>query len=141
MFITPAKSGSSWLPVSKRLAIYHRDDFECVYCGSSEKLTLDHVKDCKSHGRNDDPSNLVTCCLSCNSSKQDKTTRQWYKVLRDRGIDTEAVRKRIRRKCLKSIDREKGKSLVLLFKGERHTHKNPLKIIDGQVFIKKKTKT
>lgn len=67
---------SKWITPMLRLAIYHRDGFRCVYCRkprlknySGENLSLDHVVP-RSAGGTDDPTNLVTCCRSCNSSRQ-----------------------------------------------------------------------
>nr|WP_295662232.1 HNH endonuclease signature motif containing protein [Polymorphobacter sp.] len=40
----------------------------CAYCGSVERLTLDHVIP-RILGGSDDGANLVPACRSCNSSK------------------------------------------------------------------------
>jgi hypothetical protein len=62
----------NWIRPEKRLAIYLRDGLACCYCGAAvedgAKLTLDHLRPYKSNGTNL-PTNLVTCCLSCNSSR------------------------------------------------------------------------
>lgn len=67
--------GMNWIAKSTRLAIYLRDGMACAYCGdtieSGAKLTLDHIK-CYSKGGSNDPSNLVTCCGRCNSSRADR---------------------------------------------------------------------
>lgn len=49
----------------------------CVYCGSSENLTLDHVK-AKTNGGRDEASNLVPACLSCNRSKASSHWLSWW---------------------------------------------------------------
>lgn len=54
-----------------RSNIYKRDGYECVYCGSTQNLTLDHVYP-KSKGGKDTWNNLVTACHVCNSEKSDK---------------------------------------------------------------------
>lgn len=54
-----------------RQNIFRRDDHVCIYCGSKEKLTLDHVIP-KSKGGNNNWDNLVTCCGNCNVKKGDK---------------------------------------------------------------------
>lgn len=60
-----------------RLAIYLRDSFRCVYCccdlhgAHPTDITLDHVV-AESDGGSNEPSNLVTACRHCNSSRQDK---------------------------------------------------------------------
>ena len=95
-----AGQGSKWIRPTTRLAIYHRDGFCCAYCGDGVEdditLTLDHVL-ADDLGGDNDPTNLVTCCLSCNSSKRNLTIRAWFSVLRDRGIDTRTVGARVRR--------------------------------------------
>jgi 5-methylcytosine-specific restriction endonuclease McrA len=45
-----------------------RDGYACVYCGSSENLTVDHVRP-KSKGGTDTADNLVTACRPCNQAK------------------------------------------------------------------------
>ena len=54
-----------------RNAIYIRDNHKCQYCGSTRKLTIDHVIP-KSKGGSDDWENLVVACSSCNIKKSDK---------------------------------------------------------------------
>jgi 5-methylcytosine-specific restriction endonuclease McrA len=54
-----------------RNAIYQRDGHKCQYCGSTRKLTIDHIVP-KSKGGSDDWDNLVVACSSCNVKKSDK---------------------------------------------------------------------
>lgn len=54
----------------KRLLVYRRDGHACVYCGTPDDLTLDHLIPKALGGRNTIP-NLVTCCASCNYEKGD----------------------------------------------------------------------
>lgn len=58
-----------------RKRIYKRDDNQCVYCGSKKHLTIDHVLP-KSRGGDNTWKNLVTCCLSCNLKKGNKTPEE-----------------------------------------------------------------
>lgn len=60
----------------QRKRIYTRDGFKCVYCGSTENLTLDHVQPSSRGGSNKD-DNLATACLSCNCSKGARTLEEW----------------------------------------------------------------
>lgn len=53
---------------SVRRAVYLRDGFRCHYCGSDQRLTLDH-KLPVSRGGGHTADNLVTCCKRCNSAK------------------------------------------------------------------------
>ena len=77
------KNGSKWIAIARRWQIYARDNHACVYCGSSQDLTLDHVdasrrktwrgRDIEDHSND----NLVTCCRSCNSKKHTKSLEQF----------------------------------------------------------------
>jgi 5-methylcytosine-specific restriction protein A len=70
-------NGSKWIRPEKRLALYLRDSFRCVYCcadlhdASPADVTLDHVVP-RADGGSHDASNLITCCRHCNSARQDK---------------------------------------------------------------------
>ncbi|MBI9038291.1 MAG: HNH endonuclease [Bacteroidales bacterium] len=48
----------------------------CNYCGSTEKLALDHIFPQKFGGQ-DDAENLIYACRSCNSSKGKKDMMEW----------------------------------------------------------------
>lgn len=108
---TPAAKGSKWIRPSTRWAIYHRDDFACVYCGNVGDLSLDHVRAVAGSGTNE-PENLVTCCIRCNSSKQQLTMRQWYAKLRAADYDVEAIQRRVARAVRQPIDRVRGRFLA-----------------------------
>ena len=49
----------------------------CNYCGSSDKLSLDHIFPQK-YGGTDTGDNLIYACKTCNSSKGKKDLMQWY---------------------------------------------------------------
>jgi len=51
-----------------RQSIYIRDNHKCQYCGSTRKLTIDHVIP-KSRGGDDSWENLVVACSRCNTLK------------------------------------------------------------------------
>lgn len=61
---------SNWIRKEKREKIYTRDGHTCVYCESKENLSLDHIKP-QSIGGSNLESNLITACLTCNTSRQD----------------------------------------------------------------------
>lgn len=67
-----------WIRPVKRLAIYLRDGFTCLYCGTDlrnstpQDVTLDHLIT-KSEGGSNSESNLVTACKKCNSSRGAKS--------------------------------------------------------------------
>lgn len=54
-----------------RAMIYKRDNNKCQYCGSTRKLTIDHVIP-RSKGGDDTWENLVVACSTCNTKKGDK---------------------------------------------------------------------
>ncbi len=51
-----------------RRALFARDGHRCVYCGSANKLTLDHVVP-RSRGGTSVWENVVTSCAPCNLRK------------------------------------------------------------------------
>ena len=88
----------SWCAPKKRVALNIRDNCQCCYCGKqlilrTHDCTLDHVHPRHAGGSND-ASNLVTACLSCNSSKQDCTLSSWLDSRED--LDADAIKRRVR---------------------------------------------
>jgi|SoiMethySBSTD1v2_1073268.scaffolds.fasta_scaffold50154_4 hypothetical protein len=89
--VTERKRGESrfqptgcWIRPEKRAAIYHRDNWTCVYCGRAVTdvadvpvvLTLDHLIP-KSHGGSNEPSNLVSACRACNCSRGNRSWKRF----------------------------------------------------------------
>lgn len=62
-------------------AVVERDGAACRYCGSTERLSIDHVVP-RCRGGGDDEANLVVACRSCNSRKGGRTSEQAGMVLR-----------------------------------------------------------
>lgn len=61
-----------------RRNVFGRDFYACVYCGvqpGSEELTYDHVLP-RSRGGKTSWTNIVTCCIPCNSRKADRTPEE-----------------------------------------------------------------
>jgi 5-methylcytosine-specific restriction endonuclease McrA len=58
-----------------RQNVFKRDNHTCVYCGTRENLTIDHVLP-RSNGGRDSWENLVTACQKCNSRKGNQTPEQ-----------------------------------------------------------------
>lgn len=56
------------IPKKNRELILNRDGGKCFYCGSTERLTVDHIIPLK-HGGSNLASNMITSCHSCNSTK------------------------------------------------------------------------
>lgn len=73
---SPHQPVGRWIRPEKRLAIYLRDSFRCVYCcadlhgADPRDVTLDHVV-AKVDGGSNSENNLVTACRACNCSRQD----------------------------------------------------------------------
>ena len=61
----------SRVPFSKRNVMI-RDGYKCVYCASSDTLTIDHVIPISKSGKSEF-DNCVTCCKECNAKKKDRT--------------------------------------------------------------------
>ena len=95
-------AGSKWLRPSKRIAIYTRDGFCCLYCGDTvekgARLTVDHIVPSVDGGTNA-ADNLITCCLSCNSAKQDLSAREWrtYAAKKSIAFSWDAIRRQARK--------------------------------------------
>ena len=92
-------SGYDWIERSTRLAIYLRDENVCLACGTADDLSLDHFD---TSNRSSAPSNLVTLCLSCNSSRRASDPDVW----------NPAFAERARVAILKPIDRKEGLRLA-----------------------------
>lgn len=82
-----AQSHRPSLSRKRRLAIFERDSFHCVYCGChcpggdgrsmAGAPTIDHVIPIVQGGTNKD-DNLATACHRCNTAKHNQTPDQWY---------------------------------------------------------------
>lgn len=55
-----------------RKGVFERDGEMCRKCGTTEKLSIDHIRPLFWHGSND-AENLQALCLPCNSSKATKS--------------------------------------------------------------------
>lgn len=67
----------------------------CAYCGSAERITIDHVL-ALSKGGLDESSNLAPACRSCNSSKRAQLVEGWY---RRQSFFSEARWRKIQQHC------------------------------------------
>ncbi|GFE70389.1 HNH endonuclease [Chroococcus sp. FPU101] len=66
-------------PVNRR-ELLRRDHYQCQYCGSRKKLTIDHVLP-RSKGGQHTWDNVVIACESCNTRKGDQTPQQVGMIL------------------------------------------------------------
>lgn len=67
-------AGTKWIRPEKRIRIYARDGWACVWCGRRAHeldgpLTLDHFL-ARDAGGSNDASNLITACHPCNSERR-----------------------------------------------------------------------
>lgn len=112
--------GSKWCRRSKRLAIYIRDGMSCVYCGRSIDdpegclLTLDHIIPYDQHGSND-PSNLLTCCHTCNSSRGNRGLEEFVVAVAqyiNHGVTAEDILRHIADCLARPLDRKAAQELI-----------------------------
>lgn len=52
---------------------------KCAYCGDSKKITIDHFFPISKFGA-DSIENIVSACIRCNSSKNNKDPEVWFKA-------------------------------------------------------------
>lgn len=103
------KNGSKWISQKKRVAIVVlRDNCQCVYCGSDQKLTLDHIKP-RNFGGTHEAENLVTACQVCNSKRRDTEIADFVKTF----DNWEQIADRILRQIVKPLDTQKAAELLL----------------------------
>lgn len=69
-------------PVNRR-EVLKRDSHACQYCGSSKRLTLDHVIP-RSKGGQHSWDNVVTACERCNQTKSDRLPHEAGMVLKNK---------------------------------------------------------
>ena len=62
-----------------REGIKERDGHKCVYCHSTENLTIDHVRP-QCRGGSTTASNCVTACRPCNQAKGSLTVNQFLEL-------------------------------------------------------------
>ena len=61
-------SNRRYIPPRVRKAVLEKYNFTCIYCGSKEKLEIDHIIPLSSKGTNE-TDNLQVLCKVCNISK------------------------------------------------------------------------
>ncbi|MBE9130231.1 MULTISPECIES: HNH endonuclease [unclassified Coleofasciculus] len=69
------------VPAVNRREVLRRDKHACQYCGSTKKLTLEHVIP-RSKGGKHSWDNVVIACQRCNSRKGNRTPEQAGMTLR-----------------------------------------------------------
>lgn len=74
------RAGADYMGVSAddlmQIAESHK---ECAYCGSTKKLTFDHIYSLRKGKYNRNiPANITVCCDSCNNHKKSKSLIEFY---------------------------------------------------------------
>lgn len=110
--------GRNWLRPERRLALYLRDGLACAYCGAGVEegvvLTLDHLQPYCQGGSNES-SNLVTCCLRCNSSRGKRPWRAFAKAVAgylNHGVTASDIVAHIRRSLRREVPLAQAKALI-----------------------------
>jgi len=95
-----------WIRREKRIAIYIRDEWKCLYCGKAlegladgQEVTLDHLAE---DGGNHE-SNLVTACKACNTAKAGYSVESFA---------SKDARERIARAITKPLDIRAGRAYL-----------------------------
>jgi 5-methylcytosine-specific restriction endonuclease McrA len=82
--LTSGNPERQWkVPPVNRREVFRRDHHACQYCGSTKRLTLDHVIP-RSKGGTHTWNNVVAACEKCNSSKGDRLLHETGMVLRSK---------------------------------------------------------
>lgn len=82
--LTSGNPERQWkLPPVNRREVFRRDHHACQYCGSTKRLTLDHVIP-RSKGGTHTWDNVVAACEKCNSAKGDRLLHEIGMVLRSK---------------------------------------------------------
>lgn len=98
-----------WSTAIREWVKEHESPNECIYCGSKDNLTTEHILPRVRNGP-DITDNAIRVCKSCNSSKGDKRLYEW------KGLDNKDKHHRI----------AEGKYLKLLYK--LHEEKGTLNV-------------
>ena len=76
MRLTLTSTERIWkVPLVNRREVLRRDRHRSQYCGSNNRLTLDHVIPVSKGGEHK-WNNVVTACESCNQRKRDRTPHE-----------------------------------------------------------------
>lgn len=106
------------IPPEKRLAIYARDGFQCLFCGAAiedgAEFTLDHLV-CQCDGGSHKSSNLITACLRCNNTRGERDWREFAKgVAAFLGADPRQIKDEIEESRRQPLDIEACRNLLMV---------------------------
>ena len=110
--------GMNWIRQDLRLACYLRDGLACAYCGATiedgAQLSLDHLTPASAGGSNA-PTNLVTCCSRCNSSRGDRPVEEFAVAVAgylNHGITADEIVSHIEECRSRPVPREEAKEMI-----------------------------
>jgi hypothetical protein len=108
----------NWIRPATRVAIYMRDGLACSWCGSAiedgARLTLDHCKP-RSKGGSNDPTNLVTSCFKCNSSRGNRSLSAFAKAVAlyvDHDQTAAGILAHIKRTRSRKLDKNAARAII-----------------------------
>lgn len=112
--------GAKWITRERRLAIYLRDGLACSWCGEALEddaiLTLDHLTPYSSAGKPDNTSaNLVTSCRRCNSSRADRSIKDFAVAVAaylNHGISAQEIIAHVRETATRPVDVKNAKMII-----------------------------
>jgi len=107
-----------WCRPLKRLSIYSRDGFACVWCGASvedgARLSLDHLKP-KSKGGTNDARNLVTADKRCNDSRGNRSPEGFAVAVAaylNHGVTPEEILAHVKACARRKLPTEEARTLL-----------------------------
>lgn len=77
-------SNRKHIPTSTREIVYKKYNGHCAYCGKAIKykdMQIDHINSVYPNGENNDISNLMPACRSCNFYKSTMTIQDFRRQL------------------------------------------------------------
>lgn len=103
-----SRFGAKWIRKEKRLAIYIRDNFTCLWCNKSIKdnglACIDHLVPDSSGERTNDDTNLITACRPCNDRRGNMPVEEFIATL----AKSQAGRKKIHQRILAATSQMLG---------------------------------
>jgi hypothetical protein len=101
-----------------RLAVYMRDGLACVWCGATLEdgmvFTLDHAK-CKAKGGSNAPTNLLTACSICNSSRGKRSLAAFARAVAaylNHGITPKQILDHVKACMRRAVPRGEAKAMI-----------------------------
>jgi len=84
---------------------------KCGYCGSTEKITIDHMVP-RSKGGSDDEKNLIFCCRKCNGMKSTKSLFDFALYLTAKKLKVELISRKGKFYAVLPLEKDVSKEQV-----------------------------